>query len=233
MRPIDKGSSPVRGEFNDYTEAHPYLIQRLGVYCSYCERRIEVMLAVEHMSPKTHCKKEERKWRNFLLACVQCNSSKKDTNIQPHQLRDYVWPDRDDTFHMIDYLPINAYRATPVRWLNGLDKRRVGKTIGLVNINSHTNKYGATTYKNKLVKRQEVAQVCIRMKKAYLKARKLLKKYPNDPDVISNYDSSKMDIVTAAKFSGCWSIWMQYFEGIPEIREILLDFPGTNRQYFH
>jgi hypothetical protein len=51
MRPIERGISPVQS-FKDYYEASPYLIDRLGNYCSHCERKIETHLAVEHVLPK-------------------------------------------------------------------------------------------------------------------------------------------------------------------------------------
>jgi len=115
MRPVDKGESPIKGEFGHYTQAMPYLIKRLGNYCSYCERRFSVGLAVEHMSPKTLHPEGEKIWSNFLIACVQCNSSKGDTDIALNQLGNYIWPDIDDTYHMITYLPEDVMRREQQR----------------------------------------------------------------------------------------------------------------------
>lgn len=62
MRPVRRGSSPIANDFNRYEDAKTDLISRiskghlkerhLGSYCSYCERRIETNLAVEHIEPK-------------------------------------------------------------------------------------------------------------------------------------------------------------------------------------
>ena len=62
-------------------DAAPQLQERLGDYCSYCERQIETHLAVEHIKPKSHDPGLRRAWNNFLLACTNCNSSKGGTPV--------------------------------------------------------------------------------------------------------------------------------------------------------
>lgn len=59
MRPIVRGPCPKNDndediQFAKYQEALPYLIDRLGRFCSYCERHIPTSLAVEHIRPKSH-----------------------------------------------------------------------------------------------------------------------------------------------------------------------------------
>lgn len=231
MRPINKGGSPIKKpEFSDYTQAFPYLINRIGNYCSYCERYFEGNLAVEHKSPKDLYKQEEKKWKNFLIGCTQCNSTKKTKNVNPNHWDDYVWPDRDDTYHMICYLPRNAYMATPASWLSDTNKQRVQRMIELVNLNAQTNKYDIIVYKNKLAKRREVANDCINLKRQYLKTKNFIKTHPDSKCLL---EDKLLDIKRMAELSGCWSIWMQHFEGVPEVKEMLLNFRGTNRQYFH
>ena len=88
MRPVDKGAAPA--VYAKYQDAGPDLQARLGDYCSYCERQIETNLAVEHIQPKSHVPALRTDWTNFLLGCVNCNSSKGNT---PINLRDYFWPD--------------------------------------------------------------------------------------------------------------------------------------------
>ena len=231
MRPIVRGGSPIgRPEFGDYTQAFPYLIRRLGNYCSYCERYFEANLAVEHKSPKDIYKKEERKWKNFLIGCTQCNSTKSIKNVNPNNWGDYVWPDHDDTYHMIDYLPLNAYKATPSNKLKAQDKIRVQRTLELVNLNKWTKEYDIIVYKSKLAKRREVAEDCKNLKRQYLVTKSRVKRYPELESLVRE---NLPNIKRMAELSGCWSIWMHYFEGIPEVREMLLSFPGTNRQYFN
>ncbi|MEZ4852315.1 MAG: HNH endonuclease, partial [Bacteroidia bacterium] len=69
MRPIIKGAIPKNNEgldivFPDYKYARRYLIDRIGEYCSYCERKIEANLAVEHVQPKSLNPDLELSWDN-------------------------------------------------------------------------------------------------------------------------------------------------------------------------
>lgn len=233
MRPINKGGSPIhRNEFDEYQDALPYLIKRLGNYCSYCERYFDANLAVEHKSPKEPYRGEERKWKNFLIACTQCNSTKKNKDVDPTKWHDYVWPDLDDTYHMISYLPENAYEARPAKGLSNNDQVRVQRTLDLVKLNANAEEYEEIEYKNRLVKRQEVAKDCEDLKKQYFGAVKMAKEKPNEPYFQKNVQDILENIKRIAKCSGCWSIWMNYFEGVQEVREYLLGYNGTNRQYF-
>ena len=52
MRPVRRGAAPQPDDFDPYNDARPYLVSRLGLYCSYCERRTATNLAVEHIQPK-------------------------------------------------------------------------------------------------------------------------------------------------------------------------------------
>lgn len=129
MRPVDKGTAPR--VYTDYQQALPDLVDRLGEYCSYCERRIETNLAVEHVCPKSLDPSMALDWINLLLGCVNCNSTKKD---KPVVLDDYVWPDRDNTLRAFLYSEggmVSAHphlhpdlqsRAARMIWLVGLDK---------------------------------------------------------------------------------------------------------------
>jgi 5-methylcytosine-specific restriction endonuclease McrA len=86
MRGVDKGNvhaseGEVAFAFLRYSDAKPYLEKRIGRYCSYCERFIPVSLAVEHKLPKSIHPDLEWRWENFLLACANCNSAKKDKNV--------------------------------------------------------------------------------------------------------------------------------------------------------
>ncbi|MDT8872971.1 HNH endonuclease [Komagataeibacter rhaeticus] len=78
------------------------MLGRLGLYCSYCERRIKTNLAVEHIQPKgvPATAYLETEWTNFLLACVNCNSTK---GHKPANPADILLPDRDNTFLAYEY----------------------------------------------------------------------------------------------------------------------------------
>ena len=76
MRPVSRGAAPRT--YSSYGDAIGDLEDRLGIYCSYCERRLPVSLAVEHMAPKSLHPDRELEWKNFLLGCTNCNSVKRD-----------------------------------------------------------------------------------------------------------------------------------------------------------
>ena len=99
MRPVDRGAPPSLA-FSKYQDAAPLLINKIGCYCSYCERQIETHLAVEHIQPKSLNPNLLLDWNNFLLGCVHCNSSKGDTSIN---LDDFLWPDTDNTMLGFQY----------------------------------------------------------------------------------------------------------------------------------
>lgn len=102
MRPVDKGKSPYTS-INNYQEARPFLIIQLGELCSYCEMHLDSGLSVEHVQPKSRQPEKACEWDNLLLACVNCNSTKKDTDINDANIHDYLWPDMDNTFLALKY----------------------------------------------------------------------------------------------------------------------------------
>lgn len=130
MRPVDKGAGAAAG-YASYGDAIGDLVQALGRYCSYCERRLETHVAVEHVQPKSLVPALAVTWANFLLACGNCNSCKGDS---PVHLPDYLWPDVDNTLRAFRYkvgglidvdqsipLPLQAL-ASALHALVGLDR---------------------------------------------------------------------------------------------------------------
>lgn len=129
VRPVDRGAPP--GGYARYQDAAPDLRERLGGYCSYCERRIETHLAVEHIRPKSVVSALSSEWTNLLLACVNCNSSKGDVQVC---LDDYFWPDSDNTLRAFEYVrgglirrrqnmsPTMTAKAMATLQLTGLDR---------------------------------------------------------------------------------------------------------------
>lgn len=99
MRPVEKGAAPAAA-YATYAAALPDLEQRIGRYCSYCERYIATNLAVEHLQPKSQVPVLALAWTNFLVACVNCNSCKGKTAIN---VADFLWPDSDNTLRAFEY----------------------------------------------------------------------------------------------------------------------------------
>ena len=104
MRPVRRGSSPRSQDFQNYQDAKPFLTDRLGTYCSYCERRFPAMLHVDHIHPKSvpQYRHLVGRWDNFLLACGTCNPSK---GTQAVELDEIYLPDRDNTAVVFTYRP--------------------------------------------------------------------------------------------------------------------------------
>lgn len=93
MRPVQRGAAPA-SPFTEYRQAFKPLRDRLGAYCSFCEREIPTHLAVEHVQSKAKHPNLELVWENFLLACGNCNSTKNDRN---DTRAGYLWPDENNT----------------------------------------------------------------------------------------------------------------------------------------
>ena len=215
MRPVRRGASPQTGDFNDYTEAKPYLISRLGSYCSYCERRINTQLAVEHIQPKALSVYAHRigDWSNFLLACVNCNSTKKDKDVI---LTDVLLPDRDNTFFAFQYTPDGkvqpseqvatelANKARDTLVLTGLDKK----------VNVALDENGKQVAIDRVGQRME----------AWLIAEEAKDDVKKNP---TNHAVRKGAVRTALQ-SGFFSIWMAVFHDDAEMLNLFIDsFPGT------
>jgi hypothetical protein len=221
MRPVSKGASPVNGDFADYEDAKLYLLSRLGPFCSYCERRIPTNLAVEHIQPKGLPQNAslERRWENFLLSCVNCNSTKGGKNVLPAQ---YYLPDRDNTFAAFHYLSDGTVHANSndqmgkdTLSLTGLDKA----------IRQTFDENGKLVAMDRVGDRMQVWGIAIETKL----------------DVDAGKIPANAVVVTAIGH-GFFSVWMKVFEGDVATRQLLIDgfnaahgfrgFSGTAKDCF-
>jgi hypothetical protein len=155
----------------------------------------------------------EYTWENFLLGCVNCNSTKKDKNVI---LSACLLPDRDNTAYAYTYTAdgkvapsaqakaLGLYRkALRTLKLTGLDKRickaldENGKQVAVDRVSQRIEVWGhAEEAKLDLAKNDSV----------------ILRKY----------------IAKLAHESGFFSIWMTVFDGDIDMRQRLIDtFPGT------
>ena len=214
MRPVKRGGPPRSADFTSYRDATPDLISRLGPYCSYCERQFDALLAVEHVQPKAPGKYPELigRWDNFLLACVNCNASKGDKDVD---LAELFLPDRDNTFIAFTYLgdgtvkPMDAPAdrrdlATQTLALVGLDRQPQDR----LDANGEIVALSRTAQRNKL---WEYA----------LSARSKLARQPGNRIV-------REFAIDVAKARGFFSIWMTVFANDRDMRNRLIDaFPST------
>ncbi len=215
MRPIRRGGSPRHGDFNDYKDAKTYLVSRLGSYCSYCERRIATMLAVEHIQPKSlpAYRHLSGRWENFLLGCVNCNSTKTDKDVK---LDAFLLPDRNNTFAAFVYSadgkvatasdlpPDTRTMADDTLALTGLDK----------NISVMLDENGKQIAIDRVSQRMEAWAVAEEAQS----------------DVLANPGniSVRRLAVHLALAAGFFSIWMTIFTADVDMRNRLIDaFNGT------
>jgi uncharacterized protein (TIGR02646 family) len=225
MRPVSKGDTPKddNGDdkiFEKHSRARRYLIDRIGEYCYYCERKIETNLAVEHVKPKALNPQLELKWSNFLLGCTNCNSTKgaKDVDVD-----EYLWCDSDDTFNFFSCSSDGL--ICPKANLSISDKIKANNTISLVGLDKKSPKKGTVAWEEASDRRQE----------------QRIEAIITSQDNVNTYRKLSVDIkvvfrdliVTIVKHQGFWSIWMDAFSDFPEVQKSLIDtFPGTNKSYF-
>ena len=215
MRPIDRGAAP--DTYARYEDAKQDLVNRLGCYCSYCERRIATLLAVEHIQPKalpqyTHL---EREWTNFLLGCVNCNSAKSTT---PVAFADYLIPDRDNTFLAFSYPETGMVEV--VAGLPGNLPAIAAATSDLAALNrfNHPNWDEAVTF-------SALERVGQRVQ-AWVQAKEALRDYEAG-------ETSARSVAREASGAGLFSIWMVAFAGHPDVRrELIAIFPNTAADCF-
>ncbi|MCX8521638.1 MAG: HNH endonuclease [Rhodoferax sp.] len=218
MRPVQRGASPQTTDFARYQDAKPVLVERLGPYCSYCERRLPTTLAVEHIQPKGLPQYQGLKgrWENFLLACANCNANKKNKDVVPAEV---LLPDRDNTFAAIAYLEngtVDVARCVPIN-----QRGLVSKLLSLLEWNRHISSPLTMSANDKLTatelvnQRMEVWGVAIHAKNTLNGKRT---------------DTSKFRVVITnlALYSGFFSIWMAVFHQDIDMRKRLIDaFHGT------
>ena len=213
MRPVRRNNSPITGEFAKYEDAKPELISRLGLFCSYCERRIATLLAVEHIEPKDKVPALEKVWHNFLLACVNCNSCKSNKIVNFSEL---LFPDRDNTFHSYIYLDDGTITVNPI--LSVQQKKQAQDTLALVGLDKPMQTYSDSN--DEVVALDRSGQ---RME-AIATAQQSLSLLETSPEI----EALKQSIVISAKEAGFFSIWMKVFNAHPQMKILFIKaFKGT------
>ena len=216
MRPVDKGVAPQ--SYPQYRCAQRDLVERIGDYCSYCERQIETNLAVEHIQPKSRVPALHNKWSNFLLACVNCNSCKGSRDID---LTNFFWPDFDNTLLAFDYLEDGRLSQHPS--LAARDRALAQATIELFGLDREpghpdSNKH-PTSSDIRWRRRREAWQLAL-----------------GELSRLQREDTTNIRelIVKVATGRGLFSIWMKVFENDSDMRKRLIQgFKGTAENCFN
>lgn len=213
MRPIERGVAPR--EYTKYQDAIDDLTERLGWYCSYCERRLPVSLAVEHIKPKSLNSELETEWTNFLLGCTNCNSTKGNKEVK---LEEYLWPDRDNTFQALTYSRGGFVQITE----NLLDtqKQKAQALLDLVGLQRHPASENKPTDKDKRWQQREEAWQTATIARGHY-------------ETLERQEEAKELVLTVAINNGFFSVWMSVFADYPEIKtELIKSFPGTASSCF-
>jgi uncharacterized protein (TIGR02646 family) len=215
MRPVQRGASPIATDFTDYADAKPYLASRLGLYCSYCERRVATNLAVEHIQPKglNAYKALVGRWDNFLLGCVNCNSTKKDKDVV---LSEVLLPDRDNTAMAYDYLADGRIEvAATVPAICRPKANRLLELLGLDKpIAVALDENGKQVALDRVSQRMELWGIALEVKQ--------------DVDASPESDAVRRCAVRTAVAQGFFSIWMIVFAADTDMRNRLIGaFQGT------
>lgn len=217
MRPVTRGTSPLAGDFTHYADAYPFLVGRLEKYCSYCERYLPTGLAVEHIQPKVLHPALERRWENFLLGCVNCNSTKGDRVVLLHDL---LLPDRDNTFAAFEYG--DDGHVLPAAHLSAATRVLAEQTLTLTGQNTRR---GLPRDRN--LRRVALDRISQRRETwlMALRSRENLQR--------RSIEELREAIVSLALAVGFFSIWMKVFEADPDMRgRFIRAFPGTAADCF-
>lgn len=215
MRPVRRGPSPRQDDFEDYADAKPELISRLGEYCSYCERRIVTLLAVEHIQPKSLHADLNGRWENFLLACTNCNSIKGNKAVCLDQI---LLPDRDNTFVALRYLPDGRIAVSAAAEIAG-KAQQAQDTLTLTGLDRH-----ASQVLDQNGRRVAMDRVSQRMQ-TWVIAEDARDDLQTDPKNVA----LRRAITHMALSQGFFSIWVTVFQDdIDMCRRFVVAFPGTD-----
>lgn len=214
MRPILRRASPIAADYQDYKDAQPDLVARLGPFCSYCERPMSTGLAVEHIQPKKYAPMLIGRWDNFLLACVNCNSTKLDKNVT---FANVLLPDRDNTFAAFQFLSDGSIEASPLAVAAGLEQM-VLDTLALTGLDKAAK--NSLDANGRLVALDRVSQ--------RMEAWKLAVESRDELASTTHSLALRNQIVKTAAATGFFSIWMTVFRGDANmLNRFIHAFDGT------
>lgn len=158
-------------------------------------------------------------WANFLLACLNCNSTKKDRDL------DYgAWliPDRDNTarafcYHMDGVMEVEST-------LSAAEKLMAEETLALLDLN-----------KELTLALDDIGNtIPLDRRKQRLEAWATAQRYRSLWEQNQGREAFEEAVVKIAEEQGFFSIWMDAFRGVPKMRErFIKGVPGTNRDCFN
>jgi HNH endonuclease len=221
MRPVNRGDCPTDTSgkalfFKEYGFARPYLTERMGDYCSYCEMPIPPGPHVEHIRCQHSNSDLENEWTNFLLACPSCNSHKGTKVATQADVDAHLWPHLHRTFDVFEYhnglvtfaAVGDADLAKRAQATEAMVQLRYRPGTGL------TREQELRDSDRRWRKREEAWSDAVRSR-----------------EDLRQCDTPQMrqQIVISARGTGFWSVWMTVFKDDPDMRRRFCTeaFPGT------
>ena len=152
-------------------------------------------------------------WSNFLLACVNCNSTKGNKDVDFAKL---FFPDRDNTFIAFQYQADGT--VTPSPNLSALNATIGIDTLQLTGLTRPSDGFvdanGQLVYLDRVAQRMELWGIAET-------TRDEIEQQPGN-------QALKRAAVRNAVSHGFFSVWMTVFAGLPEMQNAFVDaFPGT------
>lgn len=190
-------------EFDPYGNAKPDLVTELGKFCSFCEKsltrsafHVEHILAKGCLIPGSQTLKYphlKKRWDNFLLACVNCNSVKGDKDVA------VLAPFMPHENNLLHFLEIQTGGMIVMKTgVVGNDRIRTQAFIDLVGLDRIPGHAQFSMKDDRWDERLE----------AYDLAGRYLAKYTSNPPT-ADIES----IVDLAMAIGFYTIWYQFFIG--------------------
>ena len=210
MRCVDKGVNLT--PYTKYRDAMPYLVERIGAFCSYCEMEISNEPDVEHVQPKSRNGAADM-LENFLIGCKKCNKIKSNKN--PNRAN-HLWPDEDNTFVAYEYY--NEIFVRPSAIIQGTSIEELARnTLDLTGIDRLPSNIFLPSKKVKKDRRWQ------KRREAWGRAELALKRWRNNPN-----NELCEQIADTAVSIGFYSIWVQKFAAEPDVlAAIKAQFPNT------
>lgn len=201
MRPIDKGESPYK-TIKSYQDILPYLEEKIGLYCSYCEMPIIHVPEVEHMISRKHGG-DWTAWSNLLLGCKYCNS-RKAAKTTLENAKEYMWTDVDNTAIAFSYA--NGIPMVNENTLKALDStgkcyEKAKNTYEMVGLGNEPD-----------FQKGDKDRRFLNRNTAYHKALNSLENWnhvKDAPELLKN--DMKKQIIMTATAEGFFSVWMGGF----------------------
>lgn len=217
MRPVNKGKAPDI-EFKKYRDAMPYMEERVGAYCSYCELPLQHVPEIDHIESKSKGG-ELLKWDNFLISCKYCNTRKSNL-VAAEDKNKYLWPDIDDIFHAYTYK--NAIPEVNDEYLETQGDGMKAKAHHLFKLLRLGEQPTLTKKDRRFYYRLEAFNCAKNSRENWEKAKESTLK--------NEYLKAIEDM---SKGTGFFSVWMEVFSGEKEVQQMLINsIPGTRKEVF-